>query len=170
MGTILDVNVKSIETDLHDMLTALPAVVNKWLDNTEVKGFGDINASLSGKYIVSKNEMPDLIIDVKVRDGFIANNKVPSPIKNLFLNLQSRLPGLNTDSLFVNIDSVFFNLDKDYVSSITQLRGLSEPFIKTNTNAEIDLEKLDKALDFLPLMSRGGIVFTFRLKESILLR
>ncbi len=158
-GYDIDVNLKSIETDLHDMLTALPSVVNRWLEHTEVKGFGDINAELKGKYIVATNEMPDLKVDVKVRDGFIANNKTASPIKNLYMDLQSRLPGFNTDSLYLNIDSVFFNLDKDYVSSITQLRGLNQPYIKTKTNADIDLEKLDKAFGFSSFDVKGRYNF-----------
>ena len=158
-GYNIDFNLHSIETDLHDMLTAFPPEVNKWLGNTEVKGFSDIDASLVGKYIASANQMPDLKVDLKVRDGYIAYAKAPTPVTNLYLNLHSKLPGFNTDSLYVNIDSVFFNIGKDYVSSITQLRGLRVPIIKTNTNAEIDLEKLDQAFGFAKFDLRGKCNF-----------
>jgi len=133
-------------TDLHNVFTALPPEYATWLDKTEVKGTGDISAELSGKFIAATNTMPDLKLNIGVRNGYIANNKTPSPIKNLFLNFETKLPGLNPDSLYVNVDSIFFNIDKDYFSSVVQVKGLKQPYIKAKINSEIDLDKWDKAL------------------------
>ncbi len=133
-------------TDLHNVFTALPPEYATWLDKTEVKGTGDISAELSGKFIAATNTMPDLKLNIGVRNGYIANNKTPSPVKNLFLNFETKLPGLNPDSLYVNIDSIFFNIDKDYFSSVVQIKGMKQPYIKAKINSEIDLDKWDKAL------------------------
>lgn len=132
-------------TDLHDFFTALPPEYLTWLDKTEVKGTGEISAELSGKFIAATNTMPDLKLNIGVRNGYIANNKTPSPVKNLFLNFETKLPGLNPDSLYVNVDSIFFNIDKDYFSSVVQIKGMKQPYIKAKINSEIDLDKWDKA-------------------------
>jgi AsmA protein len=103
--------------------------------------------------------MPSLIFNASIRDGYIANNKAPSPVKNLFLNFQSSLPGLNPDSLKVNIDSIFFNIDNDFVSSVIRLKGITSPEIFVKTNASIDLEKWDNAVGLKPLDFKGKLDF-----------
>lgn len=144
-GYDMDFMLKSAESDLHDILTGLPPEITQWLDKTTVKGFGDIDATLKGKYIADSSIMPDLALNVKIRNGYIAYAAAPSPVTNLYLNLQSKLPQLNTDSLQLTVDSIFFNIDKDYFSSVIRLKGLNAPNIYAKVNSEMDLEKWDKA-------------------------
>lgn len=154
-GYAMDFKVETANTDLHDIFSAMPAEYLGWLAKTEVRGFGDVNASLSGNYNAELNQMPDLVLNMKIRDGYVANKKAPAPIKNLFLNLQAKVPQMKPDSLFVNIDSIYFNIDKDYVSSIVRVKGLQQPEIYARINAAIDLEKWDKAIDFAPVDLKG---------------
>lgn len=147
-GYDMDFMLKSAESDLHDILTGLPPEVTQWLDKTDVKGFGDIDATLKGKYMADSSIMPDLALNVKIRNGYIAHAAAPSPVTNLFLNLQSKLPQLNADSLQVTVDSIFFNIDKDYFSSVIRLKGLNAPQVYAKVNSEMDLEKWDRAIGF----------------------
>lgn len=144
-GYDMDFTLKSKESDLHDILTGLPPEINQWLGKTDVKGFGDIDATLKGKYIADSSVMPDLALNVKIRNGYVAHAAAPSPVTNLFLNLQSKLPQLNPDSLQLTVDSIFFNIDKDYFSSVIRLKGLRAPDVYAKVNSEMDLEKWDKA-------------------------
>ncbi|MBN9385764.1 MAG: hypothetical protein J0H74_33725 [Chitinophagaceae bacterium] len=144
-GYDMDFKIRSADANLHDMLTAMPPDMLDWLNRVQVKGSGDLDASLIGKYISSANVMPDLVFNLKVRDGFIAAAQAPAPVKNLLLNFRSRLPGLNPDSLSVNIDTVYFNIDKDFFSAVLQLKGLNQPWIKTRIHSEMDLQKWNKA-------------------------
>ena len=144
-GYDMDFKVRSTDANLHDMLTAMPPEMLDWLGKMEVKGSGDLDASLVGKYISSANIMPDLVLDMKIRDGLIANAQAPAPVKNLLLNFHSRLPGLNPDSLSATIDSVFFNIEKDYFSASLQLKGVTNPWIKGRIHSEMDLQKWNKA-------------------------
>ena len=144
-GYDMDFKMRSTDADLHDMLTAMPPDMLDWLNRMQVKGTGDLDASLTGKYISAANVMPDLVLNMKIRDGFIANAQAPAPVTNLFLNFRSRLPGLNPDSLSASIDSTYFNIGKDYFSAALQLKGLSQPWIKTRIHSEMDLQKWNKA-------------------------
>jgi AsmA protein len=156
-GYDMDFRLKSTDSDLHDIFSAMPPDMLDWLSKTEVKGFGDIDAALTGKYIAASNTMPDLTLNMKIRNGYISNAKAPVPVSNLFLNFQSRLPGLNTDSLRLNIDSVFFNLDKDYFSAILQLKGMKNPWISAKVRSEMDLEKWDRAFGVAPIDVKGRL-------------
>ncbi|MDR3713386.1 MAG: AsmA-like C-terminal region-containing protein [Puia sp.] len=144
-GYDMDFQLKSIDSDLHDIFTAMPPNMVEWLTRTDVKGFGDIEASLKGQYIASENNMPDLALDMKIRNGSISGRKAPAPVTDLFLNFRSRLPGLNPDSLSVNVDSLYFNIDKDNFNAQIRLKGIREPLVYARVNTEIDLEKWSKA-------------------------
>ncbi|UKJ08660.1 AsmA-like C-terminal region-containing protein [Solitalea lacus] len=154
-GYDMDFNLTTKGANLYDLFTALPPEYLKWLDKTQVDGITDVVASLKGKYNSDAKLMPDFNLNMKVRNGLIANQKVPSPVKNLFLNMDVRLPMLNPDNAFLQIDSLFFNIDKDYFSSIIRLKGLENPYIYADINTEIDLEKWQKAYGFSEFLVRG---------------
>ncbi|WP_199118482.1 AsmA family protein [Pedobacter sp. ASV28] len=155
-GYDMDFKTDAKETDLHNIFTALPPEIAERLERTNIKGYAEIDASLVGKYIAQSNTMPTLNFNMKVRKGEITNPNAPESIKNLFLNLQTRLPSLNPDSLYLNMDSLFFNIGNDYLSSVTKIQGLKEPEIYTKTRSNIDLEKWAKVvnLDSLDLKGR----------------
>lgn len=144
-GYDMDFNIQSKATELLNIFTALPPEYDKWTAKTEIKGTADIGVELAGQYVASKNKMPSLMMNMGIRSGYIAHEKTPEPVQNLFLNFNMKLPSLNTDSLYVNVDSVFFNIGKDYFSTIFRLTGLKEPVIYTKVNTDIDLEKWNKA-------------------------
>jgi len=144
-GYDMDFKLRSVDAGLHDIFTALPPDVLNWLSKMQLKGSGDLDASLTGKYISSAKIMPDLILNMKIRDGYLAGPQAPAPLKNLLLSFRSRLPGLNPDSLSAIIDTVYFNIDKDYFSAALQLKGLSQPWIKGRIDAGMDLQKWNKA-------------------------
>src|SRR4030095_3412027 len=83
-GYNMEFRLISRETDLHDVLTALPPEYLQWLNKTKVDGKTEMDAYLTGKYIEEQNIMPDLGFNLKIRDGYISNQNAPSPIKNLF--------------------------------------------------------------------------------------
>ena len=154
-GYDMDFRLRSTDSDLHDIFTALPPGMVDWLSKTEVKGFGDIDASLKGQYIAASNTMPGLDFTMKIRNGFVSNAQAPSPVKNLFLNFRSRMPGLNPDNLSATVDSIYFNIDKDYFSAVLQLRGMREPWISAKVHSEMDLEKWAKAFGITPFAVKG---------------
>ena len=154
-GYDMDFKLKSTDSDLHDIFTAMPPGMLDWLNNTEVKGFGDIDASLTGQYIAASNTMPGFVLNMKIRNGSVSNARALAPIKNLFLNFESRMPGMNPDSLSATVDSIYFNIDKDYFSAVLQLKGMKEPWISAKIRSEMDLEKWARALGVTPFEVKG---------------
>ena len=145
-GYKMDFALKSSEAGLADVFSVVPPSYQDWLRKTTIKGNAQITASLSGAYIAGTDTMPDLKFDMHVRDGYIAYDKAPAPLSNLYLDFESQLPALNPDSLWLHIDSVFFNLDKGYFSSALKIKGIETPMISLGMNSELDLETLDMAL------------------------
>ncbi|MFY7898620.1 MAG: AsmA-like C-terminal region-containing protein [Chitinophagaceae bacterium] len=154
-GYNMNFQLNSNATELKNIITAFPPEYLQWLEKTRVEGTADIDVSLNGKYIASSKTLPDLTMKMGIRGGYIAYENAPIPVSNLFLNFETKLPGFNTDSLYVNIDSIFFNVDKDYFSSVFKINGLKQPTIQAKINTAIDLERWDKALGIAPFDVKG---------------
>lgn len=154
-GYNMDFKLYSRKGNLHDVFSALPPEYMGWLNETKADGKTNIEAYLTGRYIAEQNIMPDLGFKMTIRDGYINNKNVPSPVSNLFLNFDSKLPSLNPENLYVNIDSIYFNIDKDYFSSVVKLNNLYKPTVHATINSELDLEKWDKAFGVAPFDVKG---------------
>ncbi|MFN0254335.1 AsmA family protein [Pedobacter ureilyticus] len=159
-GYDMDFKTQAKETDLQNIFTALPAEIAEKLEKTKVKGYAEIDASLIGKYIAESNTMPSLTFNMKVRDGEIENPNAPEAIKNLFLNLQTKIPSLNPDSLDLNMDSLYFNIGNDFLASTTKIKGLKEPYIYTKTRSNLDLAKWAKVVNMDSLNVKGRLVMS----------
>ncbi|MBW4891738.1 AsmA family protein [Mucilaginibacter sp. HMF5004] len=154
-GYDMDFKVDSHDSHLKDIFTALPAVYQKMIAQTDIDGIGNIKVELKGKYLAKTNTMPNLSMNFKVRDGYVSSNKAPAPVKNLFVNLDIKVPGLSPDSLLVNLDSIYFNIGKDYFSSVMRVKGFKTPDIYAKINTEIDLEKWNRAFGIKPFEVKG---------------
>ncbi len=144
-GYDMDFKFTSHQSDLSDIFTALPPEYVKWVDNTDVNGTGEIQVGLTGKYIASKNLKPDFTFSMKARNGYIANNKTPSPVQDLYLDMNAKVPNLDPNRFSFSIDSLHFRIDKDYFNSKFSISGLKSPEIFARVNTEVDLEKWNKA-------------------------
>jgi AsmA protein len=154
-GYEMSFNIDSHEKDIDEIVTALPPDYQKMLEKTEINGTGEIQMTLAGKYVAKDSIAPNLSMSCKIRNGYIANDKSPSPIKNLYLDFTAALPGLNPDSMAVNIDSLYFNIADGYLSSVVKVKGLKVPDVYARVNSEIDLEKWDNAIGLKPFHVKG---------------
>jgi len=154
-GYDMDLKINSHESALEDMLTALPAEYLKMIGDTKVGGIGNVSLRVAGKYIAADSIAPDLSLNVRVRNGYISNPKAPEPIRNLYLNFSTRLPGLDPDSLNVNLDSLYMTIGKDHLTAIIKVKGMKQPDIYARLNAEMDVEKWNKAFGVKPVELKG---------------
>jgi AsmA protein len=144
-GYDMDFKFTSHQSDLSDIFTALPPGYNKWVDNLEVNGTGEIQVALTGQYIASKNLHPDFTFNMKARNGYISGGKTPSPVRDLYLDMNAKVPNLDPNKLLFSIDSLHFRIDQDHFDSKLTINGLQAPKIFARVNTEVDLEKWNKA-------------------------
>lgn len=158
-GYDIDLRVKSQNSKLHDFFTALPPQYIKWLEQAEISGRTDFLLVLKGISDKAKNQNPDLMFNMKVRDGFVSYKKANIPASNIFLNFDTKIPALNPNNMYVKVDSLFFNVGKDYFSGIAVVNGLNAPDIKARIKSQLDLGKLHRAIG-IQNMSFKGILNT----------
>src|ERR1700761_1077795 len=108
-GYSMDFNVNSNDSQLHDIISALPPEYLKRLDKTDVKGTGNIKFRLAGLYNAADSTLPSLSLNIKIRNGYINNPNSPTAVSNMYMDFDTQLPGLDPDSLQVNLDSLHLN-------------------------------------------------------------
>src|SRR5215470_1210674 len=156
-GYKMNFEFKSVNAELADIFTVLPPSYQGWLGKTRMEGSAALQAILSGKYVGGTDTMPNFRFDMKIRNGYIAYDKAPIPLRNLYIDFGISLPGLNPDSVGVNVDSVSFNMDKNYFSSVLKIKGYQSPHIIARVNSELDLEELDRALGLADYDMKGKL-------------
>ncbi len=156
-GYNMDFVIKSNNSKLYDVFTALPPKYITWLSKTELKGNTNLLLTLKGDYIASQNIAPELDLDVKIDSGFVNYNKSAFPVSNLSLDVKTRLPSLNPDLAIIDAKNVSLNINKDYLKSKFYVKGINTPEINADFKAKIDLEKLTKALGIPEIELKGNL-------------
>lgn len=154
-GYSMDFNINSNDSQLQDIVSALPPAYLKKLDNTEIKGTGNIRFRLAGLYNAADSTLPSLSLNVKIRNGYIKSPNTPTPVSNLLVNFNTELPGLDPDSLKIDLDTLHLNMGSDYLNSVVKIKGTKAPLVYAKVNTAIDLEKWNKAFGIKKIELKG---------------
>ena len=146
---------ESVDTDFKDMLTLIPEELGTWLQNTQVKGKGELRGSLQGLYLPDQNQMPNLLMNLFIYNGFISHSGSSTPIEKLYLDLDLTVPELNVDKTILALDSISMTLGKGFVQGHLNIEGLDPALVNSNLAINLDLNLLDKALGIIPYELKG---------------
>lgn len=157
-GYNMDFILKTTNSNLHDFFTAFPPKFITWLDKTKLTGKTDLNLSLKGNYIASKNIAPKLELDFKIRNGSINYNQSPATVSNLNVDFDTQLPSLHPDSLIVDLRNLSLNIGQETLKAKLYSTGTSVIDVNAELNAKIDLEKLNRAIGIPDIELKGMLV------------
>ncbi len=157
-GYQMDFKLKTEDSDLDDLFTALPAEYVSWMNETKMKGTTSAFLTLKGKYIASQNLSPEVNFNIKVRDGYVKHEKAPYSIENIFLNLDTKLPNLDINQLKIRLDSLYFDVNKNKLSAILISDGFGEQLkIDSKVKSKLDLAFLSDALQIPNFKLAGSL-------------
>ncbi|MFK7032949.1 AsmA family protein [Flavobacterium oreochromis] len=142
--------VKTQNSNLEDIFTALPPKLITWMEKTTLKGTTDAVLSLKGDFITDENKKPNMKLDLNLKDGFIQYDGAPFPLEKFNTDLHVELPQLNPELLSVKIPVIRFGIGKGYLKGKLETVGLSKPIINANLDTDLDLNYLNQAVGFLP--------------------
>lgn len=146
---------ESVDVNFRDMLSLIPEAWRPWLADTKVRGKGDLRASLQGLYLPEQGQMPNILANLRVRNGLLAHGNAPVPLEELHVVLDLTIPALEANQTKVALDSVHLKLGNGYLNGHLAIDGLEPASISGNIRSELDLELLDKALGIDPYELRG---------------
>ena len=158
-GYQMDFTLKTEDSNLEDLFTALPAEFVTWKNEATMTGKTSAFLTLKGKYIASENLSPEVNFNIKVRKGYVKHTKSPYPIENIFLNLDTKLPNLDINQLKVQLDSLYFDVAKNNLSAILISDGFGDQIkLDAKIKSKLDLTVLNNALQIPNFKMAGNLV------------
>ena len=157
-GYNMDFILKTTKSNLNDFFTAFPPKFITWLDKTKLTGKTDLNLTLKGNYIASKNIAPNLEFDFKIKEGSVNYNQSPATISNLNMDFDTQLPSLNPDSLIIDLRNLSLSIGKETLHAKLYSTGTEVLAINVALKAKIDLEKLNRAIGIPDLELKGMLI------------
>uniref|UniRef100_UPI004049DC52 hypothetical protein n=1 Tax=Flavobacterium sp. TaxID=239 RepID=UPI004049DC52 len=157
-GYQMDFELKTEDSNLEDLFTALPAAYISWMNETKMKGKTSAFLTLKGKYIASDKLSPELNFNIKVRDGYVKHKKAPYPVENIYVNLDTKLPNLDVNQLKIRLDSLYFDVNKNNLSAILITDGYGDKIkIDSKIKSNLDLSFLSNALQISNFKLAGNL-------------
>lgn len=147
-GYHIDFKLKSQESTLEELLSLVPASYAGWLKDMQVKGTSEVFVNLEGDYIVEQNKNPDLSLGLLINNGYLAYKNTKEPVSDWNTQLRINLPGLNPDSLSIDLKQFEFKLADGFFETKGTIAGFNPLTIHSTVNSKLNLDKLNQAVNW----------------------
>lgn len=151
-----DLNLDASKSTFASFLSLMPSVYKTGYESMITKGSFEMNGYLKGK--MTETEMPAFLFELLVSNASFSYPDLPAGFKNIFIDvIAKRDAGPNLDNTIVDVKK--FNLDflENTIRADFYLTSLmSDPNIKSNVLAKVNLGTLDKVMPMMPGESYKG--------------
>lgn len=155
-GYDLDINAASENTTIRDMISVLPPQYLDWGKNTDLKGKSDLFFALKGQFSETRNLKPRFTARLLVKDGVVASEKAPVPMKNLNVDLNIDFPALDPELLALDLKRFSFDLgETNNFRAVVKTNGLSNMRVNADIKGAVNLQTLNEAMGLKDLEMRG---------------
>lgn len=104
-------------------------------------------------------QIPRFALKTQFSKGFFKFAELPEPLQNAGFVLSAECVDGNPSNLKFDFKNFNINFLKNYASGFLSLNGLSEPEIKSDFNAEIDLQDIEKVVKMEGFDLKGLLKF-----------
>jgi len=154
----MDLTYKSEQTSLKSLMSLIPAVF--MTDYSDLKTSGEFNLSgtAKGVYSDADSTMPDIALLLNVKNGLVSYPSLPEQIKNINIESDIFIDGINMDKSIVNINGFHMELaGNPFDMKFILKTPISDPDFSGSMKGKIDLAALSNALP-LDSINLSGLI------------
>ncbi|MCX6334971.1 MAG: hypothetical protein NT092_11815, partial [Bacteroidia bacterium] len=145
-------------TSFKTLLSLIPAVYMTDYKDLAATGEFTLNGTAKGVYSDADSTMPDISIDLAVKNGLISYPALPEKIKNINIKLNAFVDGKDMDGTTAAADLFHLELAGNPFDMTFALKTpVSDPDFKASLIGKIDLTALTKAIP-LDSINLSGII------------
>lgn len=136
-----DLDIEGTQTELKDLVSLSPGVLQGSLDDYQIEGGAFFNAKLRGEWLPNKSA--GILVGFGVRNGLIAQKS--TGLKFEAINLEgsySNGKGRTPESSTVALRNISAKESKRLIKGQFTLQNFSRPFLDFNLNADLDLNRI----------------------------
>ena len=158
-GYDMDLNLKSQNSQLSDLLSLIPPTYQSWLEQTKIKGDLSFQASASGKF--NQQSKPIVTAYLQILEGYIANKNIKNPIQKLNLEAFAEIPNLDPNQLKIDVKYLDFLLNNNKTHLELKTKGIDTLWINSKLNSKLNLADFQKAVGFDIVDLKGEVDVNF---------
>lgn len=162
----LDISFNSPESEFKDILSMIPYIYRQDYGNLEASGALSLAGSVKGIY--TAKQIPSFNINLAVSNGMFKYADLPTPVKDVQVNLQVTNPGKSLDETIVNLKQLHFGILKDiFEAQLLVKTPLSDPYIEGYFKGGLNLAEVQNLLPMEQQLDLKGLInCDFRIKGS----
>ena len=153
-----DLTFMAEETSFKSLISLIPAFYMKDFQDLRADGSFNLSGSAKGVYSSADSTMPDISLNLSVKDGLISYPALPEQIKRINVESAIFVDGKDMDKTRVDVTGFHFELAGNPFDMRFYLRTpISDPDIDGSAKGKIDLTALSKAVPMDSLELSGLI-------------
>jgi hypothetical protein len=142
-----DLTFKSEQTSFKSLISMIPAIYMSDFKDLKTSGEFNLAGTAKGIYSDADSTMPDITINLIVKNGLISYPSLPEQIKNINLKSDIFVEGTDMDKTIVNVDDFHMELAGNPFDIEFALKTpISDPDFKGSMKGKIDLKALSNAI------------------------
>ena len=153
-----DLTFKSEQTSFKSLISLIPAIYMSDFKDLKTSGEFNLEGAAKGIYSDADSTMPDITINLIVKNGLISYPSLPEQIKNINLKSDIFVDGTDMDKTTINVDDFHMELAGNPFDMKFALKTpISDPDFKGSMKGKIDLKALSNAVP-MDSISLSGLI------------
>ena len=158
----MDISFSSNNSSIKSLYSLIPGTFTEGYEG--IKAEGEMSFSGLVKGIYNDNSVPAYNVSLKVANGMIAYPDLPTPIRNINIDLLVDCKDGNYESTFIDIKKMHMDLGNNPIDGSLIVRNLKDYSMKADINASLDLAELSSMFPMEGLDMKG--LFKMNLKAD----
>ncbi|MCX6351981.1 MAG: AsmA family protein, partial [Bacteroidetes bacterium] len=160
----MDMNFKSPQTDFKSILSLIPAVYKKDFSKIKASGSMAMKGDIKGTY--NDKSFPGFNVLLNVDNGMFSYPDLPTPVKDVFVNMTAQSPGGDFNNAVINISKLHFAMGDDPFDIRMLIKTpTTDPYLDGAIKGKIILDNIKNMVKLDAGTSISGI-----LKSDILMK
>ncbi|MEQ8684782.1 MAG: AsmA-like C-terminal region-containing protein [Imperialibacter sp.] len=136
------------------------------IEELDFAGNLGVEASVDGMLDMEKKVLPSIRFETILVNGRLASEKVPFPVKDIFLSLSFNLPNGEFEKFDANLSRFNFNFGEEQFNVFARLKNLGDPSFELDASGGLNLDQFNKLIPEKAETIIGGQIGLKNLKAA----
>ncbi|MCU0448886.1 MAG: hypothetical protein MUC97_03445 [Bernardetiaceae bacterium] len=154
-GYDLDLQYTAPQTTFKNLLSLVPGAYTASYQDLKAEGDVQFNGWVRGRYDEARQQLPGFNLALQVRNGWLQYPAVPTPVRNVNLDLQVDNPNGVLEQTVVDCKKFALDLGGNPVTGRVRVKGLTRYQLDADVKAKLNLAELTKVFPIKDLTLKG---------------
>ena len=155
----MDISFAAQKAEFKNILSMVPVIYMKDFGELEADGQLTLNGKINGRF--NEQVFPKFDINLGVQNGMFQYPELPTPVKNVGVDLNIKSPSHNLDDMVVNLKRFHLEILNEPIDFKLMVKTpISDPFIDANFVGKVNLAEVKNVIPFEQEMELTGMINT----------